>query len=669
MSSFRLALVVFNIFGSLLLSAAEITTSLVADQKIAVPGTQMAVIMTVNVPDGWHVYWKNPGDVGSPFAIHWQLPEGLTLLSIDWPTPERFEHDDMVTLGYTKSVDFLATFALSPELKEGELLVGAELDWVACSDSSCLPGAAHVETTVALGKIAQVDRQVQEKVEAKRAALPKSLIGQFSQDASGVHLVLPFEESIATADELFFLPEPSGMSEHESALDWKGAVRAIQTADKLHVTFPGTHDLKQPLKGILLVRGGSGYAIEAQSTSEMGVLVALGFAFLGGLLLNVMPCVLPVLSLKAVRLAQMAHEQRRSMWQHGLAFTLGVLVSFWALAGLLLALRASGEAVGWGFQLQNPLFIGFLALLFLLFALNLFGLFEMGTSVASAAGASSLQRGKKLVAAFWSGVLATAVATPCTGPFMGSALGFALTQSAAVSLAIFTALGLGMALPYAWVALVPSAARWLPKPGAWMELFKQALGFVLLATVLWLLWVFLWQTDPFALFMLLGAFLVVSCAAWLYGRSAASLAASRPLRTCALLLFIGSLGLIYSAGTTASIESSADSQEVGWEPFSQERVEQLRAEGRPVFIDFTAKWCLICQANHLILTHPSVEQAFNEKGVVRMKADWTKKDPHITRALESFGRTGVPLYVAYNKEEPTILPQLLTPGAIVEAFK
>ncbi len=414
----------------------------------------------------------------------------------------------------------------------------------------------------------------------------------------------------------------------------------------------------------------------APASESPTLLLALGFAFLGGIILNLMPCVLPVLSLKIMGFVQQAGEDPKKKLKHGLLFTLGVLVSFWILSGLLLLLRASGEQLGWGFQLQSPAFVIVLSMFLYLFGLSMFGVFEIGVSLAgvgqSASGSASYW------GSFTSGVLATVVATPCTAPFMGSALGFALSQPAFVSFLIFTFLGLGMAAPYIILTSSPRLLRFVPKPGAWMESLKQFLGFLLMATVLWLVWVLGLQTGTEGMAILLLALLVASVGGWIYGRWG-NIAREQPARAIAqLLAALAVAGGLFLAlhnieSKVASVEGIHQQGEIRWEPFSAEAVTRLREEGRPVFIDFTAAWCLSCQVNEKVAFNSTeVQRAFAGKGVTTFKADWTNRDTLITKALAQFGRNSVPLYVLYPsgmKAEPILLPEIITPGIVLEALE
>jgi thiol:disulfide interchange protein DsbD len=416
--------------------------------------------------------------------------------------------------------------------------------------------------------------------------------------------------------------------------------------------------------------------IAATTSTDTSFWQAILFAFIGGLILNLMPCVLPVLSLKILGFVNHADATHSKPLHHGLVFTAGVLLSFWLLAGTLLFLKAGGEQLGWGFQLQSPVFLVFITSFIFLFGLNLLGVFEIGTSLASAGSVASGKTG--FSGSFLNGVTATIVATPCTAPFMGSALGYSLAQPAWIAMLIFTSIALGMAAPYVALSASPRLLKFVPRPGRWMETFKQFLGFILLATVLWLLWVMSIQVGTAGLILVLAALLLFGLAGWIIGRWDTLVASGRTkllARGSALLLAAAALVVGIGGASfenTASQNNSTQSGAIAWESFSPQRVDELRTAGKPIFIDFTAAWCLSCQVNEKVaFSSTEVQQRFADLGIVPLKAVWTARDQVIAQALAKFGRNSVPLYVIYHSasSEPIVLPEILTPGIVLKALE
>ncbi|MFA7482158.1 MAG: thioredoxin family protein, partial [Vulcanimicrobiota bacterium] len=450
-----------------------------------------------------------------------------------------------------------------------------------------------------------------------------------------------------------------------------------QVLDGSNLIVKASPDSQAPLEklsGVLSVEGRgvqfeASIAVAAAPPAEPAgvgtVLFTLAAAFVGGLVLNLMPCVFPVLSLKVLGIVEQSRSEGRAAWHHGIVFGVGVLVSFWVMSGLLLAVRAAGQEVGWGYHLQNPVMIGFLAILFLLIGLNLFGVFEVGENLTQLSGVADQKKG--FAGSFWSGVLTTLAATPCTAPFMGGAVGFALSQPAWVALLIFSALALGVAAPYMTLTLFPALLEKLPAPGAWMVTFKQILAFPMLLAMVWLVWVFGSQTGNDRMALLLIALLGVSFASWLFGKWGCSFEPRVKIKgnVAAGLVMVLSLYTAY----TASQEPLGKEL---WQPYSPELVARLKSEGKPFFLDFTADWCTSCKANEFVaLTDKEVLQKFQDLEVVMVKGDWTKKDPVITNALAEFQRAGVPLYVLYPGQdaEPLVLPEILFPGTVLEALE
>jgi thiol:disulfide interchange protein DsbD len=430
-------------------------------------------------------------------------------------------------------------------------------------------------------------------------------------------------------------------------------------------------DLAKPMYGLKAAASDGAANSSASQTSSafwLTLLRSTGLAFLGGLLLNLMPCVFPVLFLKGLALVHSGHTELHKLRTHGLVYAAGILVSFWALVGVLLGLRAAGATLGWGFQFQSPVFLALMAGLLFFLGLSLAGQFEIGLTLTSAGGELAQKHG--YTGSFFTGVLAVVVATPCTAPFMGVAIGYALSASAAVTFAVFTALALGLAAPYVALTLHPAWTRWLPKPGAWMEVLRQAVAVPIFATVIWLAWVLAGAYGAGALVALLTSFLLLAVAGWFLGRWPAKRWATM-VAALLLLLVIGLSVFASKEMVTASETLSPPEAQGQWQPWSAEAVSRSQAEGRPVFVDFTASWCLSCQVNErAALGQTSVQQAFQAANVVLLRADWTRHDEAITQALTALGRSGVPAYALYTpgQSQPQMLPEVLTPGIVTDAL-
>jgi thiol:disulfide interchange protein DsbD len=681
-------------FGLLALAAGvpahaaskNVRPSLLAEHTSIQPGHPATLGLRLEMAEGWHTYWKNPADSGLATKLKWTLPEGFAAGEIAWPHPERIAAPPLMSYGYERDVVLPVEIAVPASLAAGtQVKLLARVDWLECKEI-CLPGKADLELTLPVSADAPRPSEHAPLFARARARQPGDAASWKVRAlaAPGRH-VLAFAAAAAPRGAYFFSDAPQ-------VIEYAAPQKLARTADgyALELTPAVNGPKAERLTGVLVAEAAGGpvaLAIDAPleavaaapagtevSGASTGLWRPLLFAFLGGLILNLMPCVLPVLSLKVMGFVRQAGEAR--VWRHGLAFTAGVLASFWAVAGLLLVLRAGGERIGWGFQLQSPAFVAVLAVLFLLIALNLLGVFEVGMSLVGAGNAVQGKTG--LASSFWSGLLATVVATPCTAPFMGSALGVALAQPPAAAMLIFTALGLGMAAPYLVLSASPRLLRFVPKPGAWMETFKELMAVPMFATVVFLCWLLGQQTGVDGMAWLLAALIPVGFGAWLYGRAARAAGGGRPRVLAvagAAALLVAGLAL---AVTRASVQvaeaprAAGTPDALGWEPFSIERRDALRAEGRAVFIDFTAAWCLSCQVNERVaLDTPAVRDRLRAHGVALLKADWTLRDERISAALTSYGREGVPLYVLYGRapgSAPVLLPEVLTPGIVLGAL-
>lgn len=628
-------------------------------------GQPISAGVLFTMPQGWHIYWQNPGDSGIPTTLAWTVPEGITVSDIQWPLPERIETSGLVNYGYGPKVILPVTLTPASAGISGPITVRAE--WLVCKDI-CIPESAELSAAI---PTSSPQAQVLLSNVFEQSPRTSSAAAHYSADEKQVSLTVALAELELTDAETIasaqWFPVNDGIILNNTAQRF-----AVNNGLLTITTERGSADLQTEWKGVLSLQTHEeeppiGYNLTAALDANLAVdsmldvpantlplIVALVFAFLGGIILNLMPCVLPVLSLKALALAKKSGAEQRHARAQGIAYTLGVILSFLIIAALMLALKSAGASIGWGFQLQEPAVIAGLFFLMLLVALNLFGLFEMPVLFGSSSVDSHSLRGS-----FFTGALAVALATPCSAPFMAPALGATLTMPAAQALMVFAALGFGMAFPFLLISVIPAARKLLPKPGVWMIRFKQFLAFPMLATAAWLLWVLNHTSGDAGLVMaLVGALLVAWLIWWAHGTRHAA------LRKILLLCTVG----VVAWATFMQPSADGVTLEVGQEPYSAERLAALRAEGRPVFVDATADWCLTCKVNErLALKDEGNVALFKKKNVVLMVADWTRRDAAITQYLAGFGRNGVPLYVYYGPgAEPVVLPQLLTPGIVRE---
>lgn len=719
---------------------------MVAEHSAIQPGKPFWICFQFRIAPDWHLYWKNPGEAGLGPVVNWSLPPGFQAEELLWSAPERITLDQNVLFGYSEQLFLLAKILPPNDLELGSTVqIGADLDWLGCS-TICVPGKNSFQMTLDVSNTtAPQTKQVLAIFKQARRSLPLESRHIKARIADGIFEVRltqnrPFEK----IKSVFFFPEQQGLLDVHLYPSWELSANKRTLVTKTYNAIFNDSQVTFPFKGVLLVEeeGPSGikrlayninivkptHGTSAPSTFEKkyetlqesatksvdghledleakvwyrrlltdfsqflrsDLFKVLLYAFIGGIILNIMPCVLPVISFKLLHFVQLQNVSRMTVVKHGVMYSFGVLISFWALATTIFALQSFGKVIGWGFQLQEPIFVAILTIILFLLGLCLFGVFELGTSLSSTAGAWEQSFKKRiptsspeasLGASFFSGVLATLVATPCTGPLLGSAIGFAATLQPTYSFAVFSALGLGMAFPFLLISFFPGLIKLLPKPGRWMVTFKQLMGFFMLATVLWLVWVLDAQTENLSVLSLLICLFIVAMGAWIYG-TWGSLDREKRTRHLAILFAIAFIG-VGSWILLSSIEHNREqpnqpslpiSQVVGkdWETFSQPRLDRLVQNGVPVFVAVGAKWCLTCQTNHVVLETDKVKEAFVHYGVVKMYADWTMNDESVTRYLRSLGRNGVPVYALYGRDpgaKPTILPELITPDMVVEAL-
>ena len=680
-------------------SGGNVKASLVTADTSAQPGQPLHVALRLEHNPHWHTYWLNPG-TGLPTELKWDLPPGWSASGIHWPAPIVLRDKTGSVIGQGYEGDTLLPVTLTPPANAapGTVTLKVAADWLEC-EAICVPGGAKLALDLPVRTApAAPDPAWGAKIRAVLADLPRAdAAWTISATRRGTDITLRLTPTDAarghaptglhffTADNFIGYDLPQQVT-----ADGKGgftvALKAVPDA------APGT----ARLVGVITAQNGwlpggtlrglqidvplaTASAAPATAAKPAGASAAapatslpatLALAFLGGLILNLMPCVFPVLGIKILGFVNQAGHQRSKIVGHGLVFTLGVLLSFWSLAAVLAVLRAGGDQLGWGFQLQSPAFVYALAVLLLVFGLNMSGVFEFGLG-ATAVG-SDLQQKSGYAGSFFTGVLATVVATPCSAPFLAPALGAALAVSTAESFAIFTAIAVGLSTPYLLLSIFPSAVKVLPRPGAWMETFKQFMAFPLYATVGFLLWVLAAQTSEDGFLYALFSLVLVAMAIWMYGRWNAP--GAKPARArfgIASLVVVGAFGLWLGwPRPTLATPTAGAAPAVVWEPWSPEAVAKLRAEGRTIYVDFTARWCATCQTNKkLVFASDEVLRTFADRKVATLRADWTNKDPRITEELARYGRSAVPFNLVYRpgQDAPSVLPEILTPSIVLAA--
>jgi thiol:disulfide interchange protein DsbD len=661
--------------------ALHLTVELLPLEGSIQPGGSAAIGLHFKLDKGWHVYWVNAGDSGEPPSIKWALPPGITAGAMQFPAPRRLPLGPLMDFGYEDEVLFPMTLSAASNLKvPSTAQLAAHVSWLVCREV-CIPGKADLALPLQVAsQQGPVDSGRQALFDRFRDRLPRPLPSSsqavFGTTPSGFALAVTGHP---TASAEFFPLEQSQIANAapQPVSDVEGGIEISLKRDENFRT-----KLAQ-LNGVLLLGDGTAYEIHAPpgplpavlaSAAGTGGFVALlravSLAFVGGMILNLMPCVFPVLFIKGLALVESSRHHHMRIRAHGLVYALGILVSFWAVVALLLGLRAGGRHLGWGFQFQSPGFVAVMALLLFFLGLSLAGMFEIGLTVTSAGSGLAARHGYG--GSFFTGVLAVVVATPCTAPFMGAAIGFALAQSAATAFAVFTALALGLAAPYLLLTLHPVWMRHLPRPGVWMEVLKQATAVPIFATVIWLVWLFASSAGFDALSALLAAFLLLAIAGWILGRWPARRVSSAFATAVIVLAVATPLYTLWKfpPSDANAARAAAGSSHEGWQPYSRAAIEQYRAQGRTVFVDFTARWCLSCQVNErVVLDRPDVRRRLRDSGIVLVRADWTRHDADIAAALTELGRSGVPTYVFYLPQQPPlILSELLTPGIVFGAL-
>jgi thiol:disulfide interchange protein DsbD len=664
-----------------------VRADLLADVTAIVPGKPFTVgIRLVMVPN-WHTYWKFPGDAGIPTEIKWKLPEGWKTGEIQWPIPLRLvEPGDIQIYGYHDEVLLLQEITPPAGLQGPSVELPSEVSWLVC-EKICIPGSANLKLAL---PVAERSGPANDEIFLKyRRSLPQAWpdlkVAQPKWSRNGGELRLEVQSSALTnypASDFFPLPEPNVVVGHPRTERSDGKttfIVPIETSDKSVASLNGIvvfGDKENSPGRNAWFLSASGPAISSTAADSTGLARFLFFGFLGGFILNLMPCVLPVISLKIFGFIQHAGESRRKIFRSGLAFVAGIFAWFIGLALLLIGLKSAGREITWAFQFTNPYFVVVMCAVVLVFALNLFGVFEISLPQFANRGLLGWTAREGEAGSFFQGVFATVLATPCTAPFLGTALGFAFTQSGWTILSMFLAIAAGMSAPYFVLSAQPAWLRLVPKPGPWMVHVKQFMGFLLLATLLFLLWVLGAERGTEAIIWTSCFLLALSVACWIKGVFMVPTASTtaRVISVIAIAMLMVGSAYYFIGGKFASAKmATAESQLAGgWQAFTPQLLESELRQGHAVFVDFTAAWCITCKFNETaVLEAAAVKDAFQRRGIVKIKADWTNADPAITKILKQFGRPGVPMYVLYpgKNAEPILFPELLTQGLILEKLE
>ncbi len=658
------------------INTGQANARIVASSGSVMPGDSLWIAVEIDLPEGWHTYWRNPGDSGAPPTLDYSLPSGVTLGPIRWSKPELIPFGPLINIGYKNSAVFAQRMTVSDQFGEETLPITLKGRWLVCADV-CIPESGELGLTLPVGMSSESGQSLasNEAYFESLASTWPSPLGVGDLTISDQEMIVRVPREFAALDQqatVTFLPFEPDLIDLGATQTWVRSGASEMAELRLPLLEQPTMDVAglllfeeqvggQRLSGAVEIR--SNQPASEGATGQLSLFSAILFAALGGLILNLMPCVFPVLSIKVLNLVEptSALSRSRSGWFYGL----GVFVSFLALAAILIGLRALGESLGWGFQLQLPWLVGLLALLFVMIGLNLSGYFEIGLGLQTMAG--DVGKGRLDAEGFGTGVLAVVVAAPCTAPFMGAALGYAVTQPIGVTLLIFGALGAGMAAPVVALTQMPSLLSYLPRPGPWMEKLKEFLAFPMYGSALWLVWVLVSQSGSEGLLIWGIALLLILLLIWMGKQWRGARGLLWVVAVVVLALLLPQLSPLPSTASSTRIEAVDHAEEIA---YSEEAIAKALANGSIVFVDFTADWCITCKVNERIaIDVVSTQTLFEREGVVFMVADWTLEDEAITKALTRFGRVGVPLYLVYRPDlsEPIVLPQLLTPEIIRDA--
>lgn len=694
-----------------------VSTRVIPEKDAVTPGENLVIAIEQTHQDSWHTYWKNPGDSGEPTSISWTLPEGFGDGGLEFPVPHKIAYGPLMNFGYSGKLLLLATITTPSTINTPEVTLKGDLTWLVCKDI-CVPETTTVSLTLPLATPEKPAKETDPDLFAKaRSEMPKQAAWQGMLEEQDQSLKLVFRpddeavlKDIAEGSDYYFFPEEWGIFVNSAPQDIAvedGSVEIKAERDTRPLSAISN------LKGVLSYVSKDGkeksYALDmaimpakaaesgavpnvtdettsaeapdssgSYETEHITIIEAMILALMGGIILNLMPCVFPVLSMKALSLVKMSEKEQRHAAAHGLIYTAGILVCFGAIAAILIALKTAGEEIGWGFQLQNPAVVLLLAYLLFVMALNLSGFFHLKGHILSNIG-HKLTANHGYSGTFFTGVLATIVATPCTAPFMGTAMGFALTQPSYVAFAVFMALGLGLALPYLAMCFIPSVRKALPKPGAWMETFRQFMAFPLYASVAWLIWVYAIQVSGgYGVFLALSGLVLISFSIWVTRHTPKRqpwAGAVHGVSYTALVMALVIVALSSMQAPMTEIKNKVEESVLGHQAYTRMALDEALKGNDPIFVNMTAAWCITCKVNDRIaLSTDATEALFKEKKVIYFQGDWTSRNAEITEFLANYGRSGVPLYVYYGprdtetgqRPDPQVLPQILTTGLVAD---
>ena len=640
--------------------ASDSSVEVISESGAMMKGDELLLGLNFKLTPGWHTYWKNPGDAGEGASVTWQLPKGFQASEILWPGPEAIPVEPLMTFGYEDEITLL-TKIKALDAAVFPAIVKAKVSWYTCKDI-CVPQEANLEITIQNWE--KVNTFFANELSNVFLNLPKELSSKHRVEALDDNYFLQMElDGNTPVSSAYFFPEEYGLSSYskEQILEINKNSLSLQISQS-------EVDLKlQNFAGVLLLNNQDSRTFfnvnlnlnnnqKQESLSISELVLTIIFAFIGGLILNAMPCVFPILSIKILNFVEQSEGSKEKMIQHGLSFSAGVLVTFLSIAGLLLLLKSGGESIGWGYQLQSPLMVTILIYLFVAIGITFMSNLVLGGQLAQLGNIN--QGYGDITSSFLTGVLAVIVASPCTAPFMGSAVGIALLQPGFITIAIFVSLGLGFAAPYLLLSFYPSLLKVLPKPGAWMETLKQFMAFPMWGSALWLTWVLSGQVQTDSVLMVLLGALFIALGLWILEKNQSSDGFAKWMSLSSVTILLGA-ALWLAPTDYENIEQDTSSD---LNSYSPELLDSLLAENKPVFLNFTADWCITCKVNEaIVLNQVSIKNALESKGIVYLKADWTRKDETIANKLAEYGRTGVPLYLLYSSEGiPVILPELLT---------